>query len=124
MLNLAQFSGGTDDRYKDTLGTKMAHVIYTGGVKYVAEKAAAYWLIDDICLYQIDKTNPQIRKEPFQSWKLTTKDSKGVLTCEDGNGKVVFKRDILFTDFPEPEITLWLIYDGNPDATLLLPQEY
>ncbi len=43
-------------------------ILYTNGVKYVAEEAGAYWLIGEIDLAQgFDKL---IAAEEFQSWKL------------------------------------------------------
>jgi hypothetical protein len=44
---------------------------------------------------------------------------KGVLRCEDGDGHVVFTKNIPFTDFPMPEIKFYLV-----DGTILLPSEY
>ena len=40
------------------------------------------------------------------------------VTCEDGDGRVVFRQQISFTDFPLPSVTLYLEY-----GTLMLPQE-
>jgi hypothetical protein len=41
------------------------------------------------------------------------------LPCEDGNGKNVFAKAIPFTDFPLPEIKLYVC-----DNVILLPSEY
>jgi hypothetical protein len=41
------------------------------------------------------------------------------LTCEDGNGGVVFTRAIESTDFPLAEITLFFL-----NKIILLPSEY
>ena len=58
--------------------------------------------------------------EEFQSWKLTfNSDHTATLTCEDGNGGVVFTKAIEFSDFPLAEITLYFI-----NNTILLPSEY
>jgi hypothetical protein len=43
----------------------------------------------------------------------------GVLTCDDGNGNVVFTKEIEFTDFPLSEIRFYYA-----DSTILLPSEY
>lgn len=37
------------------------------GVKYMADEAGAYWLLDIIASYQ---TDAKIRREPFQVWEL------------------------------------------------------
>jgi hypothetical protein len=108
--NLEQFTG-TEHWYRHRINRA---VLYTDGVKYVAEQAGAYWLIDEIALAQRDDAN--IKAEPFQVWKLSVTDSRATLVCEDGNDKPVFRKDIRFTDFPEPGVTLYYT-----DHVLLLP---
>jgi hypothetical protein len=41
------------------------------------------------------------------------------LTCGDGNYKLVFAKEIQFTDFPLPEITLWFA-----NGVIYLPSEH
>jgi hypothetical protein len=110
--NLAQFTGG-EQWFKHRLGP-----VYTEGVKHVADTAGAYWLIDSIV---INQTRPKIKGEEFQSWKLRVDLEKhtGVLTCDDGDGHIVYTEHIEYTDFVLPEITIWYT-----DRTLLLPSEY
>jgi hypothetical protein len=92
-------------------------VLFTDGAKYVADQAGAYWLIDEIAFAQ--KNQPTVSTEEFQVWKLTVEPpSKGTLTCEDGNDRVVFSKQLDFTDFPEPGIELWFEND-----TIYLPSE-
>lgn len=110
--NLSQFTG-TENWYKNPLFPKMS---YTDGAKYVADELGAYWLLDDISVYQTDK---KVCKEEFQVWKLRVSDSEGILTCEDGNYKKVFSKKISFTDFPFPEIELWCV-----NNVILLRSEY
>ena len=55
----------------------------------------------------------------FQSWKLFVQNKKGRLELQDGNGKVLRKQEIPYTDFPLKEINLYLT-----DNVLLLPSEY
>lgn len=63
---------------------------------------------------------PRVAAEEFQVWKLTVRqDRSAALTCEDGNGHVVFAKEIPFTDFPLDEITLWFAND-----TIYLPSEH
>ena len=98
---LAQYTG-TEQWHRHSL---LRSILYTDGVKYVAETAGAYWPMDDIAFSQ---TDPLIRAEEFQVWNLGVRpDSIGTLTCEDGNGRVVTRRDYSFTSFPEPGIDLW-----------------
>jgi hypothetical protein len=92
-------------------------IIYTDGAKYVAEAGGAYWLLDEIALAQ--KFNAKVKAEPFQVWQLAVSDSKGVLTCDDGNGNIAYTKEIPFTDFPLPEIKFYFT-----DNVILLPSEY
>jgi hypothetical protein len=116
--DLQQFTG-SEQFYRWSLA---AHCIYTEGVQYVAEQAGAYWLIDAVFSYQGEAA---FRTEPFQVWELAVSDSRGRLICWDGNNKSVLlaDQDIPFTDFPLPEIKLYLIQDGTY-KTLLLTSEY
>lgn len=92
------------------------NVSYTEGAKFLADRAGAHWLLDEIALAQI---NPKIRGEEFQVWKLAVKDSAGKLTCTDGNGGAVYSKRITFTDFPLPEVTVW--FENN---VIYLPSEH
>ena len=114
--DLAQFTG-TEQWYRHGLAR---NVLYTDGVQYLAEKAGAYWLIDEIALLQL---KPKVGRQAFQVWKLKVKNSKAVLSCEDGNGNKVYAKRITFTDFPLPEIELWGEHDGQ-HRVILLPSEH
>ena len=61
---LAQFTG-TENWYRHAINRK---VLFTDGAKYVADQAAAYWLLDEIALIQ--PYNSRIAAESFQVWKL------------------------------------------------------
>jgi hypothetical protein len=111
--DLATFTG-SETWYQHWLGKSL----YTDGVKFVADRAGAYWLLDEIVTNQ---TQPKIKGEGFQVWtlKVDPEKHKAVLTCDDGNGNVVFTKRIEFTDFPLREIKLYCT-----DGTILLPSEY
>ncbi len=110
---LAQFTG-TTVWYKHCL---LKNITYTEGVKYLAETAGAYWLIDEIAFGQVEK---RIADEAFQLWTLKVdKQQAATLTCEDGNGIVVHEKLIEYTDFPLVEIKLY--YTNN---VIMLPSEY
>jgi hypothetical protein len=111
--DLAQFTG-TEHWYRHGL---IRNVLYTDGVKYVADAGGAYWLIDEIAFAQ--RFDKAVAAQPFQLWKLTVKDSTGVLSCEDGNGHSVLCKRIDYTDFPLPEISFYFT-----DNVILLPGEY
>ena len=109
--DLANFTG-SENWFKHWLGK----MLFTDGVKFIADRAGAYWLIDEIA---INQTRLKVRAEEFQVWTLRVIGSKAVLTCDDGNGNVVFTKRIEYTDFPLPEIRFYCT-----DGVILLPTEY
>jgi len=116
-LDLSGFNG-SEKIYRHPL----MPVKYTEGVQYLAEKAGAYWLLDKVASLQLE---PKVKAEEFQAWKLELSHPvpgatrPAYLTCEDGNLKEVYREMIDYTDFPLPEVTIWLI-----DGVMLLPSEY
>jgi len=109
--SLSQFYGSDEIyRYKLVPGH-----FFTEGVKFLAENAGAYWLLDLIFSHQLD---PKVAGEEFQVWILKVENQKGIAICEDGNDNEVTRQEIEFTDFPLPEIRLWL-----ENKTLMLPSE-
>lgn len=113
LANLPQFTG-TENWYRHSLNHE---ITYTDGVKYMAEIAGAYWLIDEIAI--ANKHVKAVVREDFQTWKLKAKGSKAKLTCGDGNGHVVYSKKIDFTDFPLDEIILYCT-----NNVILLTSEY
>lgn len=107
---------GSEHWYRHAINRK---VLFTDGAKYLADQAGAYWLLDEIALIQpYDK---RVAAEEFQMWKLAVRpDHTATLTCDDGNGRIVFTKAITFTDFPLDEITLYLVNN----AVIMLPGEY
>ena len=118
---LANFHG-SETWYRYILGP-FTLGLYTEGVKWLADQADCYWLLNAIFIQQNDPHNA-IKKEPFQVWTLKVNAEKAAsLTAEDGNGQVLMCESMRFTDFPLPEIALWVEY-GAQGATLLLPSEH
>lgn len=92
--------------------------LYTEGVQFLAETAECYWLIDLIFAVQYDQ--PAVRQEPFQSWDLVIGENKAAtLTCEDGNGNIVYTHHLTYTTFPLDKIRLFFT-----DNVLLLTSEW
>lgn len=111
--DLAQFTGSAC-WYRHPL---YPSITYTDGAQYVAEAGGAYWLLDAIVSHQHE---PRVRSREFQVWTLrVAQDRSAVLTWEDGDHGVLASQAIAFTDFPLPEITLWLQND-----VIFLPSEY
>jgi len=93
-------------------------ILFTDGAKHVADIGGAYWLLDEIALAQ--KYNRKVAAEEFQHWTLKVKpDHTARLTCDDGNGRVVYTKQLTFTDFPLDEISFYVC-----NNTILLPSEY
>lgn len=123
--NLKHF-GGTEQYYKHWLGLS-----YTDGVKYLADNAQCYWLIDAIGSHQ-PRANRIHRLTEFQLWFLHVGnahefikprgDNAAVLTCWEDTPtpetKPAIIQQIPITDFPLPEIKLYV-----QEKILLLPQE-
>jgi len=111
---LAQFTG-SENWYRHGL---VRSILFTDGAKHLADRAGAYWLIDEIALAQ--KYERAVAAEEFQLWKLTVNpDHTAILACENGNCEIVLSKEIPFTDFPLPEISLYFC-----NSTILLPSEY
>ena len=110
--DLAQFTG-SEHWYRHGI---IRNVLYTDGARYMAEAAGAYWLLDEIAFAQAISI---VAAEEFQSWKLAVhSDDSATLSCEDGNGKIVMKKRIAFTDFPLSEIVLYFT-----NSVICLPSE-
>ncbi len=93
-------------------------VVFTEGAKFLADRAGAYWLLDEIALCQ--RYEERVAAEEFQLWMLSVNvDQTAILSCEDGNGHSVYRKQIECTDFPMSEVKLYCI-----NNTILLPNEY
>jgi hypothetical protein len=116
--NLAQYTG-TEHYYRHALNR---NVTFTDGVKYFAETAGAFWLLD-IYATELDKL---ARKHGIIFATATAKDGKATLSAaRDSGRKPLWTRDIDFTTLPDGEWPIW-IAEGGPENTvvLMLPSEY
>jgi hypothetical protein len=106
---------GSEKWYRHGLNRK---VLFTEGAKYVADQGEAYWLLDAIAICQ--RSEKHVAAEPFQVWKLTVGSNRtATLVCGDGDGNIVYRQSIPFTDFPLNEITFWFAND-----VIYLPSEH
>ena len=106
--DLKQFTG-TEQYYRHLKG-----IVYTDGVKYLAEKAGAYWLIDLVASYQPLDVE-------FQVWKLRKNGDSYIAECTDGNDNLVRSQDIPYTDFPQDMMPFELYFQNG---VIFLPSEY
>ncbi|MFA6057883.1 MAG: DUF6876 family protein [Taibaiella sp.] len=94
--------------------THFTGILFTDGVRALCETFECYWFLDIICSYQ-----RQLRNEEFQSWKLMrAKGTSAIVTCDNGNGRILIEQLIPFTDFEPSGATVWL--ENN---VALLPSE-
>jgi len=106
---------GSENWYRHSLNRK---VLYTDGAQYLAQHGGAYWLLDSIAIAQAHVK--AVKAEQVQVWTLKVNpDSTALLTCDDGNGHVVYDQSIPFTDFPLPEVKLYFC-----NNVIMLPGEY
>ena len=103
---------GTEHYYKHSFG----NLTYTDGIKYMAEAADAYWLIEAIASYQYDWNICE-----FQIWNLKVfpDDSAQLVMQEDDDEPRLVVQFIHYTDFPLKEIKLYV-----ENGVLLLPSEH
>jgi len=112
--DLAQFTG-TEQWYRHSINRS---ILYTEGAQHVAEHGGAYWLLDEIALIQPYDKN--VAAQEFQVWTLKVRpDRTATLACDDGNGNVVFSKEIPYTDFPLDTIKLYFA-----NNVIHLPSEY
>lgn len=110
---LANFTG-TTEWYRHTFG-----MLYTQGIRYLAEAAEAFWMLDLVESWQFEKS---VREQEFQVFKLTVnKDRSAIVSIEDGNDNVIGTQAIEMTFFPLDSITLFY---NNVEQILYLPSEH
>jgi len=104
-----------DHRCSERLYRHWMGMLYTDGVQTLCDEFKCKWLLDSIMVCQWE-----IKNEPYRFWRLErTKKNSAILTCDDGNGKIIKTKKIGLTDIKANEVTIWLF--GN---LALLPSEY
>lgn len=92
-------------------------LLLTDGVKFLADAAECYWLLDDIVLY---RTALSLRDQPFLRWHLAVQANReAAFSVGDGHNTTFGTFKIPYTDFPLPEMALYLT-----DRVLMLTSEY
>lgn len=109
--NIEQFIG-TNNHYASWL----MKYRYTDGVRYFAQEAGAYWLLNEINFIYVDLARKG--KAEFLNIVVKCKNKKADILVDDGNGNLLKKKHISWTDLPEGEWQFYLY-----DNTLLLPSE-
>jgi len=97
-------------------------LVATDGVAWLAQNAGCFWLIDEIAL--ANRFNAKVKAEEMQFWTLKVTGSSAVLTCDHDEGQTVYRKKIEFTDFPLPEIRIWVGIGDETTRVAMLPSEY
>lgn len=124
--DLQRFSGDLE-RFRHPLARR---VIYTPGVRFLAERGSAYWLVDEIALAiaggeiaRAGRHDERVLRLHF--WRLEVRpDRSAELTARaDSDIPPFVARTIPWTDFPLDHVDIWAGYDGTY-WTLYLPSEH
>lgn len=107
------------------LSALFPRVVATDGVKWLAENAECFWLMDIIASHQAEiKQKRSI--QGLQVWQLTKKQGGGCqVVCTNGNKRAreVVHQDVPMTDFPLGTIRLYC--EPQEDLqVILLPGEH
>lgn len=98
-------------------------LLYTDGVKMVAEQADADWLVDAIASCRwVGITQLYIERQAFQLWTLAVAEDRSALLSGYTNGpgtQPAITRQIPSTNFPDMGIILY-----EEDGILMLPFEH
>jgi hypothetical protein len=110
--------------------TLRPRVVYSTGIKHLAERAKSYWLIDAVTSYfgtslmkQAIAKDPRIGQLHFWTLTVSPDDSVKLTAQVDTNEKPLIVQAIECTDFPLRSADIWAAFDGHR-WTLLLPSEY
>jgi hypothetical protein len=104
--------------------------VLTDGAKYIADRCGAYWLFDLIASHQ---SNPKVKDsrrigDSIQFWTLKVEDQQGVIICEWDKDQVVLEQKIDYTDFPLPQVRIWVAKTQLADESIVwvayLPSEH
>ncbi len=107
---------GSGHLYSQTI--MRSAILYTDGIKFLAETAQAYWLIDVIHSYQ---SKADRLCDGFQIWNIrVNEDRTAVIECRsDSDQDPVITQRLEYTDFPLKELKLYVAAN-----TIMLPSEY
>ncbi len=97
-----------------------ADFVGTDGVKYLAEQAGCFWLLD---LYWSHLLNIDHIDYPFTVLMMTVQDGAAIVGIEDGNGNALASQFIEYTDFPLVHIRLYACWNER-EWVVMLTSEY
>ena len=100
-------------------------IYLTDGIKYVADRASAYWLFSDVSILIKGK----YKTVPFQVWSLDVRpDTTARLTMREDSGQpLLHDQTIEYTDFPVGTFEFWAVQgyvERINDFVIMLKSEY
>ncbi len=92
---------GAENYYKNPFG-----ILFTDGIKYLADETGSYWLINLVASYK-----KKLKNEEFQLWKISVAESKvAVITCRRDSGeKALITQKVGYTDFPVGDFEFYVV---------------
>ena len=93
--------------------------VITDGVKYLAETAACFWLIDAAISHLLELDT----RDWFVLVRTEVSGSSAVMIYEDGNGSERARQEIAYTDLPLSTVRLYAVWDSER-WVIMLPSEY
>jgi hypothetical protein len=100
-------------------------LVYTEGVKYLAERAECFWLIDEIALALFPKLLKEYVDGFYKINFTVNADNSADITIDDGNNNIYLMHKINWTDFPVLEEPLvFYLCESDHQYCLMLPSEY
>ncbi len=93
--------------------------VITDGVKYLAETAACFWLIDAAISHLLEIGTC----DWFVLVRVEVSGSSAVMIYEDGNGSEHARQEIAYTDLPLSSVRLYAVWDSER-WVIMLPSEY
>lgn len=94
-------------------------VLYTEGVEFINANGAG-WLVDAVISHVVMTT--KVAREDFvmATLKVNLEKHTAVLTFDDGNGNILAKQVIEYTDFPLEEIVFYVENNGEGKTMMLV----
>ena len=93
--------------------------VITDGVKYLAETAACFWLIDAAISHLLEIGTA----DWFVLVRTEVSGSSAVMIYEDGNGLERARQAIPYTDLQLPSVNFYAVWDSER-WVIMLPSEY
>ncbi len=91
----------------------------TDGVKYLAETATCFWLIDAAISHLLEIGTA----DWFVLVRTEVSGSQATMIYEDGNGLERARQAIPYTDLQLPSVNLYAVWDSQR-WVIMLPSEY